>query len=268
MVVIYRVPETLSGEKTKASDVLALLSSRSFCLIRRRADFLRHGTQTIQGWIRRQEEYLMSLSWQDQALVVAYTFNGHSLINAYIRGELTPDRVFIRRFFRVYRKHLLALGIGDLTAIEGYEDMIRRVWKTDPSGAVLLTLFDNYIARLDGIIRRAPPLPCSLTVYRGVRYPKGQVMIPRVIIPWYLSTTLSVPQAREFIPQKRRCCLLRIRVPRGARALFLPLLSYYPHEMEILFPRGAVLRNLDRRTRLERPTPVDMLEYRFEPIMV
>lgn len=264
MVVTYRVVDTLSDEKTTASDVLRLLSSRSFRLIHHRADFLHRKTKTLQGWIRRQEEYLLSLSWQDQAAIVAYTFDGHSLINAYLRGELTQDRVFTRRFFRIYRKHLLALGVGDLTTIDKYEDMIRRVGEIDPSGVEFRSLFEKYIARLDVIIRGAPPLPCPLMVYRGVRYPKGQVKIRRVTLPWYLSTTLSVCQAREFIPPKRRCCLLRMRVPKGSCALFLPLLSYYPQEMEILLPRGAVLKNLDRRTRLERPTPVDMLEYILE----
>ena len=92
----------------------------------------------------------------------------------------------------------------------------------------------QYIADLDALFARAPPLPYAVVVYRGVKQKEARGA-------WYTSTSMRRDVAEEFA-NKESPIVLSIDVPRGTRLLPPCMVSRYPPEVELLLPKkkGAV----------------------------
>ena len=87
----------------------------------------------------------------------------------------------------------------------------------------------QYIADLDALFARAPPLPYAVVVYRGVKQKEARGA-------WYTSTSMRRDVAAEFA-NKDSPIVLSIDVPRGTRLLPMCMVSRYPPEVELLLPK-------------------------------
>ena len=93
-----------------------------------------------------------------------------------------------------------------------------------------------FIKDLSSIIKNAPPLRKKLVVFRGVTndyYLKGKTGFTYKNIGFH-SASMSVDVATGFMG-KSKCCLKKITVLPGTRALIMMGISMFPHEMEVLF---------------------------------
>lgn len=92
----------------------------------------------------------------------------------------------------------------------------------------------QYVADLDALFARAPPLPSPVVVFRGTKRKARQE--PRGA--WYASTSMRREVAEEFA-NKESPMVLAVDVPRGARPLPLCMVSRYPPEVELLLPKAS-----------------------------
>lgn len=95
--------------------------------------------------------------------------------------------------------------------------------------------------RLASIINNAPPLEADLLVYRGITndyFPKKDNMF---LNKRFISTTYALHAAFNFMGDFN-CCLLQILLPKGTRCLFMPIVSVYPDECEILLPITTIFK--------------------------
>ena len=93
---------------------------------------------------------------------------------------------------------------------------------------------------LNRIIMGSPPLKTKLVVFRGVKndyYLKGSNN-NYYKNRGFVSTSLSYKLAKSF--SGGLCCLKRIVLLPGSRALFISGLSRFPHEIELLLPVDTI----------------------------
>jgi hypothetical protein len=95
-------------------------------------------------------------------------------------------------------------------------------------------LVARFILDVDTIFEKMPALPSALAVYRGTR----EDNLPRMRAdPSYVSTSLATEVADRFTDDATKCCMARITVPPGDKAVPLLVVSRYWQEFEILLPR-------------------------------
>ena len=270
-MIVYRILDNITDEKESASDLLGRLrqGDSMWRIHTRRAGFV---DKCIQSWVDRQTRYLRNLSWEDQATIIAYTYDGHAIVNTFLRREFDWRECARRGFVSRYDEFLfpIALPLFFRSWKEGvsYGSIIRWFWENRRriTDAQIHTVMKAYIQRLSRIIRNAPPAPRNMTVYRGING-KHFLLLDRersIITPSFLSSTLSVKEAKSFIPMKRACCLQRIHVHRGHPVLFVAFLSYYPNELEILFLPDSKLVDLNNNHTLGgKDRVVRVLEYQI-----
>ena len=100
---------------------------------------------------------------------------------------------------------------------------------------------------LKDIFKKAPPLDYPLMVYRGVTYDyttNKKYFLSNV----FVSTSLELHVAFGFMSKAKQdnCCLMQILLPKGTRCLYLPILSIYPEEQEILLPADTPFQILQK----------------------
>ena len=90
------------------------------------------------------------------------------------------------------------------------------------------TIVQKYIASLSQICDGCPALTQALNVYRGT--PGVKVRTGRS----FMSASLSIAVATEFIDARKNCCVHRLHLRPGQKPLPVMCVSRYPHELEIL----------------------------------
>jgi hypothetical protein len=105
---------------------------------------------------------------------------------------------------------------------------------------------DRYIKRLNAIIRGSPPVTRAMTVYRGqiTDYFLKKSKAGQYSNPCFTSTSLSPSLPKLFTDVDSGCCLTKIRLLAGTRAMFVAGVSEYPKELEVLLPVGTVSQML------------------------
>lgn len=266
-MIIFQVLDNITDEHETASDILwRLQNRRHLTIITKKATFVH---PSIQQWVDRHTQYLQSLTWQDQATILAYTYRGHNIVNTFLRNEFDWNKCIRRGFITQYRKYIFPLVLPIYFRCwrhKSYVSVIRWFWcnRHRFTDKMIHGWMMSYISRLSRIIRKAPPAPEDMTVYRGLNGRRFLILDKEssIINPSFMSTTLSVKKAKTFIPQRRACCLQRIRVQRKHRCLFVPFLSYYPDELEVLFLPESRLVDLENSHTLRGGKhPVRLLEY-------
>lgn len=110
-------------------------------------------------------------------------------------------------------------------------------------------VIDLFHEDLSRIILNSPPLTKDIYVYRGVRndfYLKGAKdgLYKNI---GYVSTSLDIEKAQFFqrLNQKnddQECCIQRIRLVKGTKALLMMLVSQYGDEKEVLLNHGSTYK--------------------------
>lgn len=85
---------------------------------------------------------------------------------------------------------------------------------TLPQWRRIMIQYQNDITR---IFKGSPPLPETLTVYRGTR------QLPKTSWKGLISTSLSKKVTKRFMSKTKKCCFETIEVPKGGHVL--PILS-------------------------------------------
>ena len=83
-----------------------------------------------------------------------------------------------------------------------------------------------------------PPLKDDLIVYRAVNADKSSDIDKKIKI--LTSTSYDIRTTLTFI--KNKCCIMKIKIPKGSRVLCMDTLSYFSgdvNEFEILLPPGG-----------------------------
>lgn len=115
-------------------------------------------------------------------------------------------------------------------------------------------------ARLNEIIINSPPLKNKLTVWRGVKSDYVSLDTHKFYqnAQKFVSTSLDPKIAIESFMGLMKCCLLKITLLPGTRALFMGL-SKYEVEHEILLPTDSLFYVLQKNIHvLNGPRPLTM----------
>jgi len=99
--------------------------------------------------------------------------------------------------------------------------------------------------QLASIIENSPPLESDLIVNRGISkdyFPKKNKMF---LNKRFVSTTYALHPAFRFMGNLE-CCVLQILLPKGTRCIFMPIISVYPEESEILLPINTTFKILNK----------------------
>lgn len=101
------------------------------------------------------------------------------------------------------------------------------------------------VKHLDAAIKKAPPAPDDLVVYRGVArlddaeldFKVGQTFTDKA----YMSTSMNRDVAQGFLDGDKTA-LLEIKVPKGTRGAYVDMVSDHDNEQEFLLPRATKLK--------------------------
>lgn len=93
----------------------------------------------------------------------------------------------------------------------------------------------NYVDAIDEVFRKIPPLKQDVFLWRGVTRNDG--MPDNFVDKAYISTTLDKQLAQKFSGYK--CCLYKIRVPKGTKVIPVSLTSHHSNNVEVLLPRDG-----------------------------
>jgi len=98
--------------------------------------------------------------------------------------------------------------------------------------------------RLKKIIDNSPPLEYDLIVYRGITNDYLSQQKKYFVNERFVSTSYLLHEAFKFMGDK--CCIIQILLSKGTKCIFMPILSVYPEEGEILLPKGIVFKVLKK----------------------
>ena len=231
-------------------------------------------TLPMQSWLDAQGRYLDDLDDYDFYTAMSYTVRSHQWIGPYMRTKKLSDVRFTKPFGFVmplvyqfekiaklkssqehtdFEKHLLTL-----TSNSQREDYVNRMSEKIPKN-VLKEALELYIKDLKRIVSKAPKLPRTMVVYRGVKDDIFKGKIGTVHKVEGFASAAYVPQ-RVYAPNN----YLRIKLLKGSRVLLLQCLNDWGHEgeFEVLVNYGS--RYLIRKRNLRRPVLNSMYGY---PVM-
>jgi hypothetical protein len=221
-----------------------------------------------EEWIISMNKYIQSLSMEDKFTILEYSFHSFDFINAYLRGNLNETKLhrliqehktkpeYIFPFFIQVLKLLSKLKLSDdkltikitinkktktlLTWLKNIKTMTR----TETYPIILniqeyfpytfwIDVMDLFTDDLKRIIDKSPPVTKTLTLYRGV---KDDYFLNGKNKKYYknntfVSCSLNPYHSLKYIPQQ--CCLKRISILPGSKALLMAGLSHF-HEFEVI----------------------------------
>ncbi len=191
-------------------------------------------TLPLQSWLDAQSNYINNLNEYDYMTALAYTVRSHQWIGPWMRTKkianvsFTKPPGFIVPLYPQVKKVLE--GKKNRTK---FEDDIINSYKNYVSGVnkvsanVKKEALELYIKDLHRIIKKAPPLPKTTYVYRGIDRDifKGKLGISHKL--GFFSSAGYVPQW-VYAPQH----YMRIKLLKGTRVLLLQGLNAWNHEGE------------------------------------
>ena len=112
-----------------------------------------------------------------------------------------------------------------------------------------MSLEEEMLRRYSGVISKAirkHPTAESITCYRGTNYDMSDGMPVGETFIYNQFTSTSVIKSKAF----KRNFLFVIHIPRGARAVYIEELSFYPRQREMLIDKNTVYRVLSRNDKM------------------
>lgn len=227
-------------------------------------------------WFNKSNQYIKGLSIEDFYSIKQYTGVGDKVINGILRGKSKPSAacfpvtLFSAKDFiasagftpsKYIRKEMTVLhSVPDLLVKGMYKIVDIMVFLKNHHAILthrdfyqtMLLIFNNlnvkfwtecvklYVERVNRIIRNSPPITKKMTVWRGVKddyFLKGSKK-GMYTNQGFISTSLNPNTAKGFVSNK--CCLTKITLLPGSRAMFIGGISSYPQEFEVLLPQDSV----------------------------
>lgn len=221
-----------------------------------------------EEWVISMNKYIQSLSMDDKFTVLEYSFHSFDFINAYLRGSMDETKLqrliqqhktkheYIFPFFIQVLSLLPTLVLPDdklkikITINKKSKTLltwlkeIKKMTKSEAYPILLniqeyfpytfwVEVMDLFTEDLKRIIDKSPPVTKTLTIYRGV---KDDYFLNGKNKKYYknntfVSCSLNPYHSLKYIPQQ--CCLKRISILPGSKALFMAGLSHF-HEFEVI----------------------------------
>lgn len=215
-----------------------------------------------EDWVISTNKYLQSLNTDDKFTILGYSYHSFDFINAYLRGKMDQTKLkslirnhtynsqYIFPFFIQVHRLLSLVEIPEKeqqTKIRIKSETktlltwLNNVQKMDKSEAYPILLhiqeyfpysfwidvMNLFTLDLKRIIDKSPPVTKTLTIYRGV---KDDYFLNGSKDKYYknntfVSCSLNPYHSLKYVPQT--CCLKRISILPGSRALLIAGLSHY-----------------------------------------
>ena len=264
---------SVSYTSYQLSDFGKLLDHDSHMLPSFTTDIYVDNNTVDHKWIKANDDYIKSLSTYDIYTLYGYTLNSNIHINAYIRGTFSiqsywdslrydPTK-YIAMFMQIFslidqaeleNPDLIVQIIGPdwnwmtLKASElldkcrketskviayPYITNLSRLFTT----AFMNKVLDLFSADLSRIIMAAPLIEKDMHVFRG-----DKDVIDNNNYHAFVSTTLSPLAAQAYILQQK-CCVKRMFLKPGTRAIFLQGISQYQQDIEVLLDKKSKFRD-------------------------
>jgi len=246
-------------------------------------------------WLYQSNKYIANLDLFSFFTLIGYSQGGYQLPNQYLYANTEEKKQqIIDELFDKYKDHteysswyfdffvqllylvrhhqpkeylvnpedsrLFATILKEPRSMQ-YKLFIRYLPRINSFGKkVILTRF---ISDLQKIIDHAPSIPSECVVYRGLRdYSYKKPRSQRVAFPTFISTSVTLSTAREFLGDSS-CCIVKLLLQPGVKALFLRGLSTFAHENEVLLSNSNEYEHVVQKTIRYRPhqfsTPKDDL---------
>lgn len=160
-------------------------------------------TTLSDAFKKEQEEFLKSLTPDEQKILTSYTRHGDEIINPVLRESPTRPGLNVR------------------------VEQLKKRHPTDNK----LGFIPSFVSDFMKIIKRAPELKEELTLYRGIRANSYTTPNQAEVV----STTYYADVAKEFGPYTPEgCCRVTLHVKPGVRVLWLEPITAHRREGEIL----------------------------------
>jgi hypothetical protein len=229
-------------------------------------------------WIASTNKYITHLSTKDQYTILGYSYHSFDFINAYLRGSMNKAKLMnllsqhktnTQYFFPFFIQVCDCLPELDLSAIplnllqkqftihgkthtlQFWVNVVKDKKDMKHAYPILLQIQQNfpyefwlrvmkkYASDLERIINASPVLTEPLILYRGVKddyFLKGKSK-NYYKSNTFLSCSLNPYHSIKYVPNQ--CCLKRISILPGAKALLIAGLSHY-NEYEVILNKDTV----------------------------
>jgi hypothetical protein len=206
----------------------------------------------VQSWIDAQSEYLKKLPYYDLYTAASYTVRSHEWIGPWLRSGVTPRFTvpyghIVPLFPQIMQMKSTHKWVKDIqtsqTPFQTYKNNLRYIPPDIRTHAM-----EMYVQDLKRIVRKAPPLPRTMYVFRG---------LSRDI---FKGKTGAVHKLDEFasagyVPQTVYAShsYMRIKLLKGTRVLLLQGLNKWSRtgEFEVLLNKDS--RYIIRSRNITRP---------------
>jgi len=202
-----------------------------------------HGTPTFRfpvKWMIEQVAYWKDIPKEEREFLKDYSMSGYRQINSFV-NKGSKVTITIRN------RSLL-------------EKIYSCIFKDKPTDEKIMkhmhALYSIAILRMNEIIKKAPPLPEDVLVFKGLK------MKFNPEYKTFISTSFSIRIGNSF--QGGKCCKAYIILKKGTHALALFLISIH-NEKEVLLPFDIHLKLIQNQStkinkNLQSSTTVDIYE--------
>jgi hypothetical protein len=179
-------------------------------------------------WLIEQHQYIASLPEEERIFLYFYVHRGDQAINAFLRyNKITND---------AYNKILCILP----TLKKIYTIIFKKKATLAEIQENFHLLFSVAIKKMNEIIKKSPPLPEDMLVFRG----QSRNFNPNNT--GFISTSLNTQIASDFAENK--CCKIYFILKKGTHALAIFLLGKNYEEQEVLLPYDIKLNLIEKNS--------------------
>jgi len=214
--------------------------------------------EDYEKWIEEQNEFIRSLSPEEIYTLRCHTHDGDIIVNYFIRNNFVIDKHIDSVGNEIHRKSTLIVEKAQFKSNRDYilfyyqikeylykknaelskssrielEEYIKAKYNTFDWSKILLL----YIRDVNNIFKKCPSVKKTLVIYRGSNddyYLKNStrgVHITKTLSSHTLNPKVAIGYANI------KCCIMRVKLSAGCKAILIDNISGYEHEDEILLP--------------------------------
>lgn len=200
----------------------------------------------------KSQKFVDELSIEEKIMLSGYTYQGDAFVNKYLLSLEFEDKVkefedFIMQYtpksyiFPLYvqlkrNMPVISRAKNHDSLMQIYVDyLLNDVQKNQQYLRLMKKCVKEYYEDLMKIFEKAPAITKKMTVFRGTRtlYYKNKVD-DIYHNNSFMSTTIDPINAIKFADAKNNCCLKKINLNEGFKAIFMEPFTQVKHEFEIL----------------------------------
>ena len=220
--------------------------------------YVLNNTSYYEEWIKSQNEFITNLNLEEIFTLRCHTHDGDVIINYFINNNFNIDididyvdngyrkstliidkkifntnRNFILFYYQI-KKYLYFENHSKYSMLSRLEleQYIIENYKTFDWNKILIL----YIKDIKNIFNKSPKIKDTIVIYRGVN---DDYYIKKSAKGTYNSDTLSSYTLNHKIAisyASKNCCIMRVKLNKGCRAILIDNISAYDNEAEILLP--------------------------------